>query len=572
MNMAEAVPAPVAPTLVQREGQRPPGLPRDLRQHPAWERLRQQIYRRAIRFGTQLSFDFRELLTDAENARDAGLLLWRLIRPLAPEVLVGPGFGATPLLYATALAALADGHKLQVLMVRDQRKGHNKKRWVEGHHESARGKRAVMLDDFMKSGSAVPLVRQALAADKVPLDIAAVVLFFDMWEPLGSRQVSTSQYPVLSLFTRHDVGVSRDAFDAVPPLMKGAAPDFFAGEPRWWRFALNRNTGYPTKSAPAILDGGVFVADDRSRLWRHDARTGEVSWCVESLAEPRKGIVQLLQAVDASVVYGCYDGTLTRVRASDGEILWRWRLDSSIHATPWVDVAAGRVFVNTEQWNEGAPTGHLQCLDWTTGRVLWKQRHGWWPPGSAAVCPRSDVVVAPCNDGSLGAWTASTGEPLWKRKDAGLVRGRPLIDAGRVLFASEQGRVHCWDLRTGQPVWSTRYGKPLWHQFITAGGGELLVMDGKWHLSAFDLATGELRWLTRLRSAGCWMPVRCGAHVVVLSREGHLAVIDPAQQVKVWEGRLPGTFEQPPAVGEGLLVAAGSSGLVAHDIHPSYEH
>ena len=568
MTVAEAP----APSLVQLHGRRPPGLAAQLRAQPAWERLRREIYRRAIRFGTQLSFDFRELLTDAANAHDAGVLLWQMIRPLAPQVLVGPGYGATPLLYATALAALADGHGLQVLMVRDQRKDHNKKRWVEGHHESARGKRAVVLDDFMKSGSALPLVERALAADRIPLQVQAVALFFDMWEPLGSRQVSTARYPVLSLFTRHDIGLSRDCYDAVPPLMKGAAPDFIGAEPRWWRFALNRNNGYATKCAPALLDGGVFVADDRSRLWRHDAATGDIAWCVESLAEPKKGVVQLLQAVDGSIVYGCYDGTLTRVRAADGEILWRWRIDSSIHATPWVDLAAGRVYVNTEQWNDGRPCGHLQCLDWHTGRLLWKQRHGWWPPGSAALSGTHDIVVAPCNDGSLGAWRASTGEPLWKRADAGLVRGRALVVGDRVVSASEDGRLHCRDLHTGEALWRTRYGKPLWHQFLQADAGQVLVLDGKWHLSAFDLASGELCWLTRLRSTGCWRPVRCGRHLVVLSREGHLSVIDPRAQVKVWEGRLPGTFEQPPAVGEGLLVAAGTSGLLAHDIHPSYEH
>ena len=105
-------------------------------------------------------------------------------------------------------------------MVRDKRKDYNQKRWVEGHRPSAQGKRAVLIDDFMRTGSALPLVQEALRADKVDVALCAVALFFDTWEPLGSRQISASALPVISLFTRHDVGLSRDCFDAVPPLMK----------------------------------------------------------------------------------------------------------------------------------------------------------------------------------------------------------------------------------------------------------------------------------------------------------------------------------------------------------------
>jgi outer membrane protein assembly factor BamB len=97
-------------------------------------------------------------------------------------------------------------------------------------------------------------------------------------------------------------------------------------------------------------------------------------------------------------------------------------------------------------------------------------------------------------------------------------------------------------------------------------------MDGKWHLSAFDIESGQLAWLTRLRGVGCWGPVPCGRHLVVLSRDGHLAVFNPAQEVKVWEGRIPGTYHQPPAVGGGMLLAASSTdGLIAFDIDPFYE-
>ena len=142
-----------------------------------------------------------------------------------------------------------------------------------------------------------------------------------------------------------------------------------------------------------------------------------------------------------------------------------------------------------------------------------------------------------------------------------------------MVAATEQGWLHCWSLATGQPLWAVRYGKGLWHQFVQTTERHVLVLDGKWHLSAFDLQSGELAWTTRLRSAGCWAPIPCGNHFVVLSRDGHLAVIDPDNQVKVWEGRVPGVYHQPPSIGEGMFLAASSTaGLLAYRVDPFYEH
>lgn len=557
---------------LQREGQRPPGLPQALRLTPEWEQLRRAIHGRAMRFGDQLSFDFRELLTDAAHARVAGVLMWRLVRDLQPQVLVGPGLGATPLLYAMAMAALDDGVSLQVLMVRDKRKEHNQKRWVEGHRAAAQGKRAIFVDDFIKTGTALPLVRQALAADGVDVDLVAAAVFFDMWEPLGTRQISVSQLSMRALFTRHDVGLSRDSFDAVPPLMKGRFPDFVGATPRWWRFELNRHMGYPTKCVPAISHGAVYVVDERCTLWKHDLATGDIQWSVPSVGRHEKGSVQHLQCVQGSLVYGTYDGTLTRVHAATGAIVWRWKLDSWIHATPSIDEASGRIYVNTEQKLDGIPAGHVQCVELATGRLIWKHRHAWWPPGSAVCCARSGTVVAPCNDETLTALDAADGRLRWQAKTHGLVRGRPWIQGGWVYVATERGRLQRFDVQTGEPGWTVRYGRGLWHQFLDGNADEIYVMDNEWHFTAFALETGAMRWIARLRSPGVWGPVRCGGYLVVLSRGGHLAVFCPRRQVKVWEGSIPGAFHQPPAVGDGVLVANSSNnGLMAFNVDPFYE-
>jgi outer membrane protein assembly factor BamB/orotate phosphoribosyltransferase len=539
-----------------------------------WEFLRREIVEHAVRFADNVVFDFRLLLSDPKAARLAGRLMWQLIRPYKPQVLVGPGFGAAPLLFATAAAALDDDVHLSTLMVRDRRKGHHQKKWVEGRRPPAHS-RAVMIDDFMEAGTALPLVEQALHADGHTLDLVAVALLFDMWQPLGSRQISVARMPVVSLFRRHDIGLSRDCFDAKPPEMRGSYSDFIESEPLWWRFDLNSHPGYHLKCAPAIARDSVFVADDQCRVWRLDAFTGEACWKYDSLAHPFKGIVQRLQVVDQSVVFGCYDGTLTRLDAEDGRIQWRWRLDSSIHATPEIDQAGQRLFINTEQWNDGTPYGHLLALSWNTGKVLWRYKHSWWPPGSPAYSPRTDTVIATCNDQSVVAVNAGDGRLIWKSKTHGLVRGKPAIHGDAVLLATEKGWLQSLDVHTGEKRWEVRYGRGAMHQFLQIQGDRVFTLDGGWHLVAFDVHTGAIAWMSRLRSAGNWCPVTCGRYLVVLSRDGHLAVFDPLLEIKVWEGHTGMACRQPPAIGccgeqTVLAVAGNSAGLQTYRIHPDY--
>lgn len=544
---------------------------RQARASEAWKCLHAEIFRDAIQLTkSNVTFDFRSMLFRGRNAALAGELLWQIVKAFDVDLLVGPGFGAAPLLFATVMAAQREERSLDVLMVRDKRKEHNKKRWVEGPAPS-KGRKALIVDDFMENGSAIPLIGEALKDEGYEVEIQAALIFFDMWQPLGSRQISVSSFPVLSVFRRHDIGLSRDAFDAKPPTMKGKFPDLVT-ELKWWRLGLHETTDYKFKSAPVIADGAVFCADDKSRVWRHNLHDGAIEWRYESLHQPYKGIVQLLTYVDKSLVFGCYDGTITRLDGRTGKVIWRLRQGSSVHATPWVDLPRNRLFVNTEQWNEGVPHGHLHAMDWTTGRQLWSVAHDYWPPGSPAFDIETNTVVATSNDERIIAVDADNGKLRWTAKTKGLFRGRALIENGRVFVATESGMLQCLSLLDGILLWERPYSKPSEHQFIQSNGNSVLAIDGRWHLIAFSQIDGGIQWLTRLRGPAVCAPVRTGKNLVVLSRKGEIAVIDSATGLKVSESSLGGNYRQLPAIADGFLaVAANDDGLKVFELNQFYK-
>ena len=536
--------------------------------------LRDGIFQRVLRLEKGPAFDFKEILTQTRFVRAAGRQLWRLVRPFAPEVLIGPGFGGSPLLFATAIAAAEeDGADPAIWMVRDRRKAYYGKRWVEGPRLPGTP-RAVILDDFLGHGSAVELIDEALAAESMQAQFCAIAVLYDAWSPRGSRQLSVGRCPVVSVFKRHDIGLTRDAHDARPPHMQGSAPAP-VDKPAWWCFGLNTDSSYALKSAPVIADGAVFAADDQSRVSRFCGTSGALQWRTDSIERPAKGIVQRLQHVDSSLVYGCYDGTLTRLRAIDGRVEWRRRLGVAVHATPSVDSAAGRVFVNVETFDSTGPGGYLAALDWATGKMLWRYAHAFWAPGTPAHDVATGSVVAACNDESLACVDAGTGELRWRAITDGLVRGEPAIDGGRVFVATESGHLQSFDLASGLALNTRQVGAASMPQFTLVSEGAIFTFDASGQVAAFDVADLRLRWISTLRSEGCAAPVACGDHLLVLSRGGHLAMLERESGLKAWEGRIEGRFSHSPALGTigGQLVVACASndvGLLTFQMNPYY--
>jgi hypothetical protein len=105
---------------------------------------------------------------------------------------------------------------------------------------------------------------------------------------------------------RHDPSRSGSTATQVPTALK-----------QTWRTTLGgRLTGV------TIADGRVFVADrDRNTIYALDAITGEVLWSFAAGAQ----VDSPPTCHRGRVYFGCADGYVVCLRASDGEVCWRYR-------------------------------------------------------------------------------------------------------------------------------------------------------------------------------------------------------------------------------------------------------
>jgi outer membrane protein assembly factor BamB len=244
------------------------------------------------------------------------------------------------------------------------------------------------------------------------------------------------------------------------------------------------------------------------------------------------------------------------LRASDGDILWRFDLLKELNVAPHdvcgstVLLADGLLYVCT---SNGEGRGHtaalrpdsptLAVLDAATGRLIATDReqigrrmfHGNWSSPSFGRVAGQGLVFFGGGDGFLyafkvprrpldgsvqtleKAWASDCNPPHYRVRDGQALAysewnhnrvdgpsepiGTPVCEAGRVYVAIGQSPVHgpgngcltCFDAATGAVVWRTeRLKRTL--ATVALRDGVIYLPDGAGVLHAFDAASGETLW------------------------------------------------------------------------------
>src|SRR5271157_2972720 len=175
---------------------------------------------------------------------------------------------------------------------------------------------------------------------------------------------------------------------------------------------------------------------------------------------------QLTRAWKASTGEGAsrYTRVLSQPIVAQGRV---YAMDGGVQVGAW-DAATGN-----QLWQvDLKPEKELVVLATDDGRRLWT--HNAIPEtasllGSASPTVEGEIVVAAYSSGEIYALTVENGRPVWSDNLASTrsvdavstladIRGRPVIDRGRVFAASHSGRVAAIDVRTGERAWEQDFG------------------------------------------------------------------------------------------------------------------
>lgn len=334
------------------------------------------------------------------------------------------------------------------------------------------------------------ILAQPVAADGLVyvMDSNAVVSAFDIASGGRAWRFDTTTDDDDSTNVGGGLTLDQGTLYAVNGLAEIVALDAAKGTLRW------RNTfGAPTRSAPTVVEGRLFVTtiedrllalatDDGRQLWSHQA----VNATTSILGRPAPAYS------DGLVVAGFGSGELATVRAESGTIVWTDTLASSARSGSLADFAAirglpviadGRVYAISMG-------GLAVAIDLPSGRRLWEREAAGedspWAAGSWLFIVSLDQRMAAVN-----------------RED------------GRVAWVTELPR---WENPEKQRDPITWYGPLL--------AGDRLVVAGTNHEAlAVSPYTGEILGRQRLSGAASLGPIAVDGTVFVVTDDGRLLAL-----------------------------------------------
>lgn len=206
---------------------------------------------------------------------------------------------------------------------------------------------------------------------------------------------------------------------------------------------------------------------------------------------------------------GATDNAVYALRASDGTVLWRQKIDGSVDVQPFT--LNGVVYVDAIAGQNGPD--RVYALRASDGGVLWSytsRGYIYAAPSSAG----TGLIYLASPEG-ISALRASNGSILWHAATTGGGDSRPVASGG-VVYATSPGTLYALRASDGRLLWQYRAGSSLSVQ---------LVSDGVVYISSDKAA------LTALRA-----------------RDGY----------RLWQSNIDASFIMPPQLVDGTLYTAGT--------------
>jgi len=222
------------------------------------------------------------------------------------------------------------------------------------------------------------------------------------------------------------------------------------------------------------------------------------------------------------------------------------------------------------------------ATDWTQSppAQLWKRAVG---PGWSSFSVRGDLLYTQEQRGEeelVSCYRVSNGEPVWRHRDRIRFyesnggpgpRGTPTIYATRVFAMGATGRLNALDAISGKTLWfrdtlpDAKRALPMWG--ISSSPlvvGDAVIVSAYGTLTAYDLVTGNLRWVGPSHGGSYSSPHLATfdgvEQVVILSSPGIVSV-SPGDGKLLWEHKWEGgAIIQPALTDDGdILVNAMSA-------------
>ena len=331
--------------------------------------------------------------------------------------------------------------------------------------------------------------------------------------------------------------------------------------------------------SPIVAAGHIYTMDSASTVSAYDVKSGKQLWRTSLTPdEEDDDHISGGLAFEAGKIYATTGfAQVISLDAGNGKILWRKMVGGPLRSAP--TARGGRVFAITVD-------SRLYALNGSDGEELWTYTGIAEVAsllGGASPAVGSGVVIAPFASGELVALKAENGRVLWteslsttRRTDVvstlAHIRGRPIIDRGRVFAISHGGMMISIDLRSGRRIWDKEIGG-LSNPWVAGDYIFLLTNDAE--VAAISRESGSVHWVQTLPQFEdpktrdypiVWNgPILASDRLIVASSIGEVYAVSPYTGQIMGKVDMPSGISVPPIIaGRSVYFLADNATLVAY--------
>jgi outer membrane protein assembly factor BamB len=310
-------------------------------------------------------------------------------------------------------------------------------------------------------------------------------------------------------------------------------------------------------------EGSDVVAAGGSWVVRIAAPTGSPAWRVDTGVKLSAGA----GAGQGLVLAGGSEGELLALDMTNGQLRWKAALSSEVTGQPLA--MADTVIART---GDGRVHG-LSVADGSRKWLYTRNLPSLSLRGSGGMVARDGMLYAGFPGGKLVALNPANGAQFWEATVAlprgatelervADIMGDPVVDDRQVCAVAYQGRVACFDRRTGSLLWSRDTSS---NSGLAMDEANLYVTDDKDAVTAYDKRSGRAGWRQdKLAHRLVTAPLALGAWVVVADGEGYVHVLSADDGSFVARAQVDsGVRTAPVDIGPGFVVETAKGSVVA---------
>ncbi|KAF7781275.1 hypothetical protein PRUB_b0437 [Pseudoalteromonas rubra] len=334
-----------------------------------------------------------------------------------------------------------------------------------------------------------------------------------------------------------------------------------------------------------LRDHTAYFGSDDGHLYALNVDQPKLAWSYKT-----DGLVRSKPTIKHhQIFFSSDDGYLYALNRWQGKLLWRTSLNDAdvqrilpANHAPWeFDYSKSSALVQGNKVFIGSGDGHLYAIARSSGKVLWRFK----TEGKIRATPvhHQGLVFISSWDGSVYALDANTGERVWQYDTQGALTSSPAIVDGVLVIGSRDTHLYGLDPLNGELLWKQAYPGGSWvessataaadgeHFYIGSSDSNLL---NKYHAQSGDLIwqfeTGGWSWGQPVAQNGTvyigatghdepgWFATQRGFFAI----DGHTGEQQWQYQPEKINGFVHGGVYGAPAVGYGKVIVPDLDGYI----------